>query len=148
MYAVRLVWIHENQEPREVTSLPKCQHVIKMIAENKLHAEPRLHFANREIKIHVYAKREFVPRDQVVPLIVVNCLLLQLKKISSFTPVLSIRIFLDSFYPLSFFQMRYKVLQGFSWLTGFNRKILVAEHVTWQNQNVTKMRLHRGHRSK
>ena len=51
-----------------------------MIAENKLHAEPRLHFANREIKIHVYAKREFVPRDQVVPLIVVNCLLLQLKK--------------------------------------------------------------------
>ena len=50
-----------------------------MIAENKLHAEPRLHFANREIKIHVYAKREFVARDQAVPLIVVNCLLLQLK---------------------------------------------------------------------
>ena len=50
-----------------------------MIAENKLHAEPRLHFANREIKIHVYTKREFVQRVQAVPLIVVNCLLLQLK---------------------------------------------------------------------
>ena len=71
MYAIRRVWIHENQEPREVTSLPKCQHVIKMIAENKLHAEPRLHFANREIKIHVYTKREFVPRDQAVSLF--NC---------------------------------------------------------------------------
>ena len=37
---------------------------------------------NTEIKIHVYAKRrrEFVPHDQVFPLIVVNCLLLQLKK--------------------------------------------------------------------
>ena len=68
MYAVRRVWIHENQEPREVTSLPKCQHVIKMIAENKLHAEPRFHFANREIKIHVYTKREFVQRVQAVPL--------------------------------------------------------------------------------
>ena len=30
---------------REVTSLPKCQHVIKMIAENKLHAAQRLAFA-------------------------------------------------------------------------------------------------------
>ena len=39
-----------------------------MIAENKLHAEPRLHFANREIKIHVYTKREFVQRVQAVPL--------------------------------------------------------------------------------
>ena len=29
----------------EVTSLPKCQHVIKMIAENKLHAAPRLTLA-------------------------------------------------------------------------------------------------------
>ena len=78
MYAIRRVWIHENQEPREVTSLPKCQHVIKMIAENKLHAEPRLHFANREIKIHVYTKREFVQRVQAVPLIVVNCLFIYL----------------------------------------------------------------------
>ena len=42
-----------------------------MIAENKLHAEPLLHFANREIKIHVYTKREFVPRDQAVSLF--NC---------------------------------------------------------------------------
>ena len=37
----------------------------------------------REIKIHVYAKfngkREFVPRDQVFPFIVVYCLLLPLK---------------------------------------------------------------------
>ena len=79
MYAFRRVLLHKNQGSREVTSLPKCQHVIKMSAENKLRAEPRLHFANREIKIHVYAKREFVPRDQVVPFIVVNCLLLQLK---------------------------------------------------------------------
>ena len=30
----------------------------------------------REIKIHVYAKREFVPRDQVSPLFFVYCLLL------------------------------------------------------------------------
>ena len=29
----------------EVTSLPKCQHMTKMIAENKLHAAPRLAFA-------------------------------------------------------------------------------------------------------
>ena len=50
-----------------------------MIAENKLHAEPRLHFANREIKIHVYTKRdEFVQRVQAVPLIVVNCLFIYL----------------------------------------------------------------------
>ena len=36
---------------------------------------------NREIKIHVYAKRkrEFVPGDQVFPLIFVYCLLLLLK---------------------------------------------------------------------
>ena len=32
-------------DSREVTSLPKCQHVIKMIAENKLHAAPWLAFA-------------------------------------------------------------------------------------------------------
>ena len=38
--------------------------------------------------------REFVPSDQVFPLIVVNCLFLQLKN-SSFTPVLYIRIVLD-----------------------------------------------------
>ena len=49
-----------------------------MIAENKLHAEPRFHFANREIKIHVYTKREFVQRVQAVPLIVVNCLFIYL----------------------------------------------------------------------
>ena len=42
-------------------------------------------------------KREFVPRDQVYPLIVLNYLLLQLKKISSFTPVSYIRIVLESF---------------------------------------------------
>ena len=84
-----------------------------MIAENKLHAEPRLHFANREIKIHVYAKREFVPRDQVVPLIVVNCLLLQLKKISSFTPVLSIRIFWTVFIRLVFFKCVIKFYKVF-----------------------------------
>ena len=34
----------------------------------------------REIKIYVYGKREFVPRDQVFPLIVVYCLLFQLTK--------------------------------------------------------------------
>ena len=34
----------------------------------------------KEIKIYVYGKREFVPRDQVFPLIVVYCLLFQLKK--------------------------------------------------------------------
>ena len=33
----------------------------------------------REIKIHLCGKREFVPRDKVFPLIVVNCLLFQLK---------------------------------------------------------------------
>ena len=39
MYALRRVWIHETKglDSREVTLLPKCQHVIKMIAENKLH---------------------------------------------------------------------------------------------------------------
>ena len=35
--------------------------------------------AIREIKIHVNAKREFVPREQVFPLIVVYCLLLPLR---------------------------------------------------------------------
>ena len=43
-------------------------------------------------------KREFVPRDQVFPLIVVYCLSFQLKKISSFTPLLYITIVLNSFY--------------------------------------------------
>ena len=52
-------------------------------------------------------KREFVPRDQVFPLIVVNCLLLQLKKISSFTPVLYIQIVLDSFYLLIFYSEKF-----------------------------------------
>ena len=47
-------------------------------------------------------KREFVPRDQVFPLVVVYCLLLLLK-INIFTPVLSIRIVLDSFYLLIFY---------------------------------------------
>ena len=48
-------------------------------------------------------KREFVPRDQVFPLTVVNCLLLLRKKTSSFTPVLSVRIVLDCFYLLIFY---------------------------------------------
>ena len=53
-----------------------------------------------------YGKREFVPRDQVFPLIVVNCLLLQLKT-SSFKPVLYIRIVLDSFYLLIFYSGKF-----------------------------------------
>ena len=37
---------------------------------------PSPFFIIREIKIHVYGKREFVPRDQVFPLFFVYCLLL------------------------------------------------------------------------
>ena len=47
-------------------------------------------------------KPEFVPRDQVFPLVVVYCLLLLLE-INIFTPVLSIRIVLDNFYLLIFY---------------------------------------------
>ena len=43
-------------------------------------------------------KREFVPRDQVSPLTVVDCLFYS--KISRFTPVLSRRSVLYSFYLL------------------------------------------------
>ena len=66
---------------------------------------------NREIKIHVYAigKREIVTREQISPLIVVYCLYnhFYLKKISSFTPVLSIRIVLDSLYLLTFYSEKF-----------------------------------------
>ena len=48
-------------------------------------------------------KREFVPRDQICPLIVVNCLLLQLTKISSFTPVLYISSIVSFRPPRHFF---------------------------------------------
>ena len=44
-------------------------------------------------------KREFVPRDPVFPLIVAYFC----SKISGFTPVLSIRNALDSFYLLIFY---------------------------------------------
>ena len=68
----------------------------------------------REIKNHFYGKREFVPRDEVFPLIVVYCLLNNCRsndyfytKISSFTPVLSMRIVLDSFYLLIFYSEKF-----------------------------------------
>ena len=46
--------------------------------------------------------------------------------------------------------MRTLVWKGFSGQTGFNNSsdMRMAEHVMWQNQNVTKMVLHRYHRSK
>ena len=52
--------------------------------------------------VHVNFTPEFVPRDQVFPFVVVYCLLLLLK-INIFTPVLSIRIVLDSFNLLIFY---------------------------------------------
>ena len=55
-----------------------------------------------DIKERLRFKREFVPRDQVFPLLAVNCLLLQLK-ISIFTPVLYVRIVLDCSYLLIFY---------------------------------------------
>ena len=48
-------------------------------------------------------KRDFVPRHQVFSLIVVNCLLLQLTKISSFTPVLYISSIVSFRPPRHFF---------------------------------------------
>ena len=69
-----------------------------------MHVPRTLLFANREIKIHVYVKRqrEFVPRDQVFPILSFPVYYF-CSKISSFTPVLSIRIVLDSFYLLIFY---------------------------------------------
>ena len=52
-------------------------------------------------------KREFVPRDQVSPLIVVYCLVLLHRNKYSFTPVLSIRIVLDSFYLHIFYSEKF-----------------------------------------
>ena len=48
---------------------------------------------NREIEKHVYGKREFVPRDHVFPLLVLNCILFP-QKIISFTLFSSTRIVL------------------------------------------------------
>ena len=48
-------------------------------------------------------KREFVERDQVFPLIVVNCLVYYFYSKNEYTPVLYIRIVLDSFYLLIFY---------------------------------------------
>ena len=46
--------------------------------------------------------------------------------------------------------MRTLVWKGFSGLAGFNNSsdMHMAEHVTWQNQNVIQMVLHRYHHSK
>ena len=63
-------------------------------------------------------KREFVPRDEVFPLIVVYCILLQflLKTTSCFTPGLSITIVLDSFHLLIFYSEKFSTQ---NWLLPF-----------------------------
>ena len=58
------------------------------------------------LSLRLSHKREFVPREQAFPLTVVNYLLLQLK-ISIFTPVLYMRIVLESFYLLLFYSEKF-----------------------------------------
>ena len=61
------------------------------------------------ITLTANGKHEFVPRDEVFPLIVVYCILLRflLKTTSCFTPVVSIRIVLDSFHLLIFYSKKF-----------------------------------------
>ena len=61
------------------------------------------------ITLTANGKHEFVPRDEVFPLIVVYCILLQflLKTTSCFTPVVCIRIVLDSFHLLIFYSKKF-----------------------------------------